>query len=73
MAGAQVQGHSWQCEARFTKSAKWLFSAAAPLFQLLDQSIDEDALREEHPTHASVISALLNDPSDSLRCVAAHQ
>lgn len=43
-----------------------------PLIELLDGDIDQEALREEHPTHQSVISALLADPSDSLRCVAAH-
>lgn len=44
----------------------------APLLELLDDKLDLDALREEYPTHQAVISALLGDPSDSLRCVAAH-
>lgn len=42
----------------------------APLFALLDG--EPEALLDELPTHQSVISALLADPSDSLRCVAAH-
>jgi len=43
-----------------------------PLLELLDRKIDLDALREEYPAHQNVVSALLGDPSDSLRCVAAH-
>ncbi|MFN0245850.1 MAG: hypothetical protein ACKV2T_03010 [Kofleriaceae bacterium] len=43
-----------------------------PLLDLLGGKIDLEALREEYPTHTDVLAVLLADPSDSVRCVAAH-
>ncbi len=49
----------------------------APLLSFLDGEKgngvpDQAELDERYPTHRDVIAALLADPSDSLRCVAAH-
>ncbi len=48
----------------------------ATLFDLLDHGDkdphDEAAIREKYPTYTEVLTTLLADHSDSLRCVAAH-
>ena len=45
----------------------------APLLALIDDAaVSDDELRAQHPTYTDVMAALLADPSDSLRCVAAH-
>ncbi|CAN5917678.1 hypothetical protein BH11MYX3_BH11MYX3_14360 [soil metagenome] len=47
-----------------------------PLFELIERgdkpSRDEAEIRDRFPSYTDVLSMLLADPSDSLRCVAAH-
>jgi hypothetical protein len=52
----------------------------APLFAILDDELDPEARRQRlgelaagpFPTYESFLAALLDDPSESLRCIAAH-